>query len=347
MDTGVQEIKGLDTEKLYKKIQTLNDILWDNRALRPSIEEWLKNFQEGEERDEALFLLSKCMYFGHSNIRAILRALYTDKFRSTVIQEIREDYGGTMDEKIIEEKYKKRLQKTRFLGVGNPSESGVHLLYYFRQENKIPRKLFINSDELFVDGGEVVKLREKHKDIERIVFIDDLCGSGSQATSNYGVKPCVEKLRKLEKAPKISYLMMFGTTEGINVVRNAKMTDSDVKLFDEAEAVMELNESYKCFNENSRYFKEEDVELKEKTKGMAYKYGKVLIDIIVDRDYHRKLGDEERKDLIEHRALGFGDCQLLLSMQHNTPNNTLPIIWFDEDDSVWTPIFRRYNKVYF
>lgn len=338
----------MDTDKLYKKIQTLNDILWDNRVLKPSIEDWLKNFEEGDEQEEALYLLSKCMYFGHSYIRAILRSLYRDKFRSAVIQEIRAEHDGTLDGEIIEKEYKERLGRTRFLGVGNPSESGVHLLYYFRQENRIPRKLFINTDELFaVDSREEVKLSEKNKNVDRIVFIDDLCGSGSQATSNYGVKPCVEKLRKLVHSPKISYLMMFGTTDGIKAVRDATVKDSEIKLFDEAEAVMELNESYKCFSEKSRYFKEEQKELKKQAKEMAFKYGKDLIDKIIDKDYHRKLGVQERADLIEHRALGFGDCQLLLSMQHNTPNNTLPIVWFDEDDTAWTPIFRRYNKVYF
>ena len=29
-----------------------------------------------------------------------------------------------------------------------------------------------------------------------------------------------------------------------------------------------------------------------------------------------------------------------------TTDNTLPIIWFDEDFSIWTPIFKRYNKIY-
>lgn len=338
----------MDTEKLYKKIQTLNAILWDNRALKPSIEDWLNNFEEGEEREEALYLLSKCMYFGYCNIRAILRSLYRDKFRSTVIQEIRADFDGTLDGEIIEREYMMRLSRTRFLGVGNPSESGVHLLYYFRQENRIPRKLFINTDELFAnDSEEDVKLSEKHKDVDRIVFIDDLCGSGSQATSDYGVKPCVEKLRKLEHSPKILYLMMFGTTDGIKVVRDATVKDRNIKLFDEADAVMELDESYKCFSKKSRYFKAEQDELRKKAREMAYKYGKELIDKIIDRDYHRRLDAQERVNLIEHRALGFGDCQLLLSMQHNTPNNTLPIVWFYEDDFQWTPIFRRYNKEYF
>ena len=52
------------------------------------------------------------------------------------------------------------------------------------------------------------------------------------------------------------------------------------------------------------------------------------------------------QETIEKGALGFGNCQLLLSLYHNTPNNTLPIIWFDEDNQLWSPIFKRYNKVY-
>ena len=333
---------------LYNKIDTLNQILWDNRALRPTIDEWLNNFEEGEEREEALYLLSKCMYFGHSNIRALLRSLYKDKYRSAVIQEIRAENGGTLDEDFIEAEFRRRLMNTRFLGVGNPSESGVHLLYYFRQENRIPRKLFINTDEMFASNsdGTICLNEDKCKGVDRVVFIDDLCGSGSQVSSNYGVRPCVEKLRILENHIKVSYLMMFGTTKGIENVRNATVKDSTENLFDEVETVMELNESYKCFSDCSRYFKENDAEFKEKTREMALKHGRMLMDKIIDKDYHQKLGEEERNKKIEHRSLGFGDCQLLLSMQHNTPNNTLPILWFDEDDMVWTPIFKRYNKVY-
>jgi hypothetical protein len=45
--------------------------------------------------------------------------------------------------------------------------------------------------------------------------------------------------------------------------------------------------------------------------------------------------------------LGFSDCQLLIGFHHNTPNSTLPIIWFDEPGGPpWTPIFRRYSKYF-
>ena len=336
----------MDTEEIYKNIATLNEILWENRVLKPRIEDWLANFKEPEEKDSALFLLSKCMYFGSSNIRALLRALYRDKFRAPILQEIRANNGNTLDETIIENAYRERLKKTRFLGVGNPSESGVHLLYFFRQENQLPKKLFVNTDDLLenIDNPETIKLRDTCQDVEHIIFLDDLCGSGSQISKDTNVKRCVQNLRRLPKCPRISYLMLFGMSTGIEKVRNAKYKDTDIKLFDEVETVIEFNDTYKCFSEHSRYFTDED--LKQNTKAMAFKYGKELIAYTIDRDITKQLTPEIRQQRIEHRALGFGDCQLLLSLHHNTPNNTLPIIWFDDDESLWTPIFKRYSKLY-
>ena len=348
MDTGVQEIENMEDREryaIYNKIDILNSILWDNRVLKPWIEDWLGNFKE-DERDDALYLLSKCMYFNNASIRAILRALYRDKYRTPIIQAIREANDGTLDENVIEAAYHDRLMNTRFLGVGNPSESGVHLLYYFRQENKIPKKLFVNTDDLYeVKSTGDVLLRKECASVEHIVFIDDLCGSGQQAKSDNNVKRCVEKLRNLENPPKVSYLMMFGTTNGINIVRNATLGNSEVKLFDEAEAVMELNESYKCFGELSRYFKDESE--KNKSMDLCLKYGMELIDKIADRDWPEPLVGEKRIQYVRSCALGYGDCQLLLSLKHNTPNNTLPIFWFDEEDHDWIPILKRYNKVYY
>lgn len=326
---------------IYNKIDTLNSILWENRVLKPHLEGWLNNFKK-EEKDDALYLLSRCMYFGIVSIRAILRALYRDKYCSPVIQEIRRANEETLDDTVIERGFQDHLMRTRFVGVGNPSESGTHLLYYFRQENRIPKKLFVNTDDLYVlkENG-TVELRARN--IDHIVFIDDLCGSGSQIKRDSNVKRCVQNLRKLKKGLKISYLMMFGTKEGINVVKNTTLIGSEIKLFDEVEAVMELNESYKCFGEHSRYFSNKGC--KEKIRTMSYKYGKFLIGRMVDRN-HPRMDSDKRIQRIEANALGYGDCQLLLSLHHNTPNNTLPIIWFDEDNSVWTPIFKRYNKVY-
>lgn len=319
-----------------KQIEVLNSTLWEHRALRPRIDEWLDNFKTDQEREYSLYLLSRLMYFSSSNIRSLLKALYRDLYRYPVIEQIRKNNGDTLDEALIESKFQEELMHTRFLGVGNPSESGVHLLYYFRQENRIPKRLFVNTDDVIerhTDGK--VSLRTDFKDATRFVFIDDLCGSGQQATTDTNVKRCVADLRTLKPNAHISYLMLFGMTEGVLNVKGCG-------LYDCADAVIELDESYKCFSDKSRYFRD-GIHDKAIAQDIAYRHGYNII-----HEYMKMLGKnpQEQDVIAQNNALGFGNCQLLISMHHNTPDNTLPIIWFDEIEGLWNPIFKRYNKIY-
>lgn len=333
MDISVQEIE--KEKEIYDNIDVLNKVLWDGKVLKPTILEWLDNFKNDEEKRVALYLLSRCMYFNQNNVKHMLKALFRDKYRTPILQEIRDHEHGTMDEALIEPAFHLHLMKTRFLGIGNPAESGNTLLYSFRQENKIKKDLFVTIDELL----------QKHDDVQHVVFIDDLCGSGTQVRYEKKLQECIRTLRLEGDCPKISYLMLFGTTTGIDKIRKLKIKDTDIKWFDEVEAEMELNDSYKCFGDVSRYF--EDNDEKAKSKEMCLKYGTELIDKIADKDFpNRKLEGIEREKYIHSCALGYGNCQLLLSLYHNTPNNTLPIFWFEEDDDDWKPIFKRYNKVY-
>lgn len=335
-------------DKLYKKIQTLNFTLWENRAFREHIDEWLDNFENGQERDYALYILSRMMYYSAANIRHLLKSLYRDKFRYPIIQEIRSMNGDTLDESFIETEFKKELKKTRFLGVGNPSESGVHLLYYFRQENNIPKDLFVNTDDLVyfekdTDGNVKPHLRDKFKDVKRFIFIDDICGSGIQATSDdSNVRRCVTNLRSLLPDANISYLMLFGLSTGIKKVRDFPEKEP-IKMYNMVDSVIELDESYKCFGDNSRYFTNVENFDKDTARRIAYKHGYLLAEFLAKQQgYTHPI----LKQIASERALGFGNNQLLIGLHHNTPDNTLPIIWFDEDESIWTPVFKRYHKNY-
>ena len=97
------------------------------------------------------------------------------------------------------------LARTRFIGIGNPSESGSHLLYYFRQENRLGKEYFINSHDVFKRVGwwRFYLTRIRDPSIERYIFIDDLCGSGSQA-AGYS-RSLVKPLKRMNPRAKISY----------------------------------------------------------------------------------------------------------------------------------------------
>ncbi len=321
-------------EDLRSKIKTLNETLWENKALSPSVEKWLSNFSDDKEKLHAMYLLSKFMYFGATSIRMLLRALYRDLYRQPLIQTIRKNNNNTLDSNIIEEEFKLVEKNTRYIPVGNPSESGAHLLYFFRQENKLSKDQFVYTDEIidYKEGKPFVKLPET----THYVFIDDFCGSGSQVLRDGNIKRCVTLLKELQPNAIISYFMLFATLKGKKV-----LIDSD--LFTNVEAVIELDNTYKCFDEESRIFCKNTVCDQAYAKEISYKYGKKMLQDILEKENFPETKIEEKSDLCAH---GWNDCQLLLGFFHNTPNNTLPIIWYDEDGCSWHPIFKRYNKKY-
>lgn len=307
-------------EELKYKIHHLTTYAWNKKVDWLDVEAWLSNFTfdediELDERIQMLYLLSQTMFFGEREVRELLKSIYRDKYKYGVVEKIRLDNHHTVDSSLIEEKFIEALNKTRFLGVGNPSESGTHLLYFFRQENKLRNDLFINTSEIFRIDKSSICIRDMA--IKRYVFIDDLCGSGDQICDY--LKDIVIAIKDLNPAAAVYYFPIFSMSGGLNKIK--------VEVpFDEVDCVFELDESFKCFSSESRYFTTTQKPIsKERVEEVAAKYG---------------------KRLLPYDFFGFKGGQLLLVFNHNTPDNTLPIIWYDEGYVPWEPIFKRFNKEY-
>ncbi len=255
------------------------------------------------------------MYFGTTEIRALLKSLYRDVFRASVIAEIR---GKTPDLKMqeVQAAFETQLLKTRFVSLGNPSESSAFLLYYFRQENELPRECFISGAEIFSFSAPN-KLAVRDANIQRYVFIDDMCGSGKQG-EEYS-RNTVAPLKLLREDVQTYYYALFGTSGGVGHLRQ-------LSRFDKVHPVVELDESFQCFSDGSRIYRDVPEPL-DRTRGMA-------------------LASRFGARLQPAHPLGFQNGQLLVGFAYNTPDNTLPIIWSSgTDDFPWTPVFKRYSKL--
>jgi hypothetical protein len=138
-------------QEFIARIKVLHDTVWDGHASRPAVERWLENFarlpapEATRERLYALCLLSQFMYFGSRQMRALLKSLYRDKYKYPIVELIRRANADTLNTALIQARFQEALNGTRFLGVGNPSESGVHLLYFYRQENQLKKKYLVLS----------------------------------------------------------------------------------------------------------------------------------------------------------------------------------------------------------
>lgn len=322
-------------EYLKKRILVLNARVWEGVLSWPAVENWLKNFtgvvtNEESERLHALYWLSQFMYFGGREIRVLLRALYRDLFLLPLIHELKARFPED-DEAVLSARVEEELAKTRFVGVGNPSESGVHLLYFFRQENNLPKTVFVESMRIFRRSrakkpwwkiwGRDRTLRDPS--ITRYVFLDDICGSGNTAV-DYS-EEVIEPLFQLSPSATVSYFCLFASSAGLKTIREK------TKFGERCGAVYEMDESYRCLSEDSRYL--------------------VHLPVGIDPGVARRLVEVYGLSVAGHvdHACGYNDSQMLLGCHHNTPDNTLPIMWHDSaafGGTPWTPIFRRYPKIY-
>ena len=313
-----------DLAQLYQKVKNLNELLWEHRVNLPVIEQWLDNFKgdlhpSAVERDHALYLLSKFLYFGRNEIRELLGAMFRDLIRQPLTILARDRLNGSKDFAAVHSEYEVEIGKTRFLGLGNPAESGTHILYYFRQANQIPACYFPNFHDLFTGKLHDTQTGWQDKNIQRLIFIDDFCGTGSQAE---GIgKKIVPLLRDVSKRCGITievwYLTLLATSAGLERLRLTS-------LFDQVGSVSELDPSYRLFDDKSQFYIQPPAGInKNEGEDIVRGYGEMLWPAA---------------------PLGFGDCQLLIGFHHNIPDNTLPIITQERADLPWRSVFPRDEK---
>jgi hypothetical protein len=246
--------------------------------------------------------------------------MFRDLFRYPIVQQLRAMLGGTKDTSEIERRFTEELEATRFIGMGTPAESGTHLLYYFRQENQLGRSLFVHQHELLTSAATDPDADFVTGSLRRVVFIDDFCGSGEQAVrySRTLLRDLKTVASRRGRTLAFHYLVLFGTSSGLARAQRES-------AFDLVDAVCELDDTYRTFGDNSRVFRRPPDS--------------------IDRGTSKHLATEYGLELWPDWPLGYEDGQLLLAFHHNVPDNSLPILWFDQAQPRWIAAFPRHPKI--
>jgi hypothetical protein len=301
---------------------------WDGEVHWSDITAWAENFigntapcQDAEV--QVLFALSRFMYFSRRLTREMLKALYRDHFEAPTMQRIRRNFNDTKDVSLLRKQYQDQLSATRFVGLGNPAESGAHLLYVFRQVNYLPKDYFADLLSAFASKPSRTRVGEieyqiRDASVNRIVFFDDIVGSGTQARQYLSEE--LKRIRAGDPNFELSFLALFATTEGLERLNAPELFDG------RATCLFELDSSFKAFSGNARYFADSPAWFNAMNfQAIARQYG----------------------SLLQPRwPAGYKDGQLLLAFAHNTPDNTLPIFWDQGARTQWHPIFPRFDKKY-
>lgn len=236
---------------------------------------WLANFQSNEIED-ALLLASQLTVISDAHLRRVIHRLAS---------EIRLLFDGNLDGIL-------------FFPLGDsPSDSGGNFLYDFRKE------LGISGDH-FPAGH----FRDFLSSARAVVFVDDIIGSGNQATKYYN--------SNLVGFSNCYYISMLAFADGLKNVRNRA-------AFRDVLSGEILSVRQRAFSSVSSAFP--DARVRRRLKNLAQRYG-------------------ER--LYPKGPLGYDNSQAMIVFPHNTPNNTLPIFWCSPSNEklvgqLWSPLWDR------
>lgn len=301
--------------KFMKKIKILSEFAWGKECEWPVVSRWLRGFTnktgqgEGLEQLHALHLLSNFLYFDTSEVRELLKSLYRDIFRYEIVKAIRRQHGDSTDSRLIEGLYKQELASTRFLPLGNPSESSSYLLYYFRQVNNLSVSNFAHAHEALSNTKASSDL------VKNYIFLDDFTATGDQAIKYSN--DVVHQLLVQDTRIEVKYYVLLATTSALHRLREQSQ-------FSDVRCVLEITEDFKAFDSRSLFYIDVPEPVSSQSmKSIAEHYGKLLA---------------------PKHPMGYGDGELILGFSHNVPNNTLPIFCFSDHIKSWQPPFPRYPK---
>lgn len=290
-----KEDKAYVTDKEIVKL-TKSWGLYRSKEITPShVRSWLNQFTDNIERRLMLRLLENVTFYSEVKIREKLKVIHGN-VRKNMTFSIKDD--------------ERRIREILLSSFDKPTKSSSSYSRMYASENNI-----ISTNVASLE--DIPQALEKDKDmrISALVFIDDIIASGGSIIAG------INKLNQLcgemiaARNIKVVIAAICGLESGKENIENK---NSEVPFEFEIYTCDTLNNSNRCFTDESSFF--EDDSEKRKAKEIVRKYGTKL----------------QKK-----QPLGFDEGQLLVVFYDTCPNNSLPILWYSSE-ALWSPLFRRH-----
>ncbi len=272
---------------------------------------WLNNFLNKNEIYFALVLADNILYYNIDEVRYLWRLILTNRVKRHLFDDIfGKDYSGTLED--IDSKFINFIRnECIFIGFGEIYKSGPHMIYPFTQAvSQIIKKrdmCFMEYSD-FLSSSNEIDLKDK----KIILLLDDFIGTGNQSVKEWNKRIIISKNYKRNRHIRFLYTALTGFLAGVENIE--KHTSMEVILGEQP-----MDDSFRCFSDSSLIYK--DATEREKAKEIMEKAGKMLYKY----------------------PLGYENDQAAVAFHHNTPNNTLPVIWKRMDDGSWYPLFKRFE----
>ena len=320
---------------------------------------WLSQFKDPAERKVMYDFVKKyIIYINSIQISHLIDLLYNTKVIPLIREKVLADFMSK--EKTVNKynyrqldnspEFKSHKRKTLFIGLSDGSHIDIIRRNSYLDNDQVLTNYYPDDTKIEGLAKDLAKSKEvvhdATKKFETIVLIDDFTASGSSFIRKEGDGTFAGKLPKFFKTicenqqfknilidgfeVRIYFLIATKSAlDHINLLLDEFMKDYD-GLAVKAECIQTLGEDAKFTNHQEQVAKDvlaiienyvNEPKLTEAYKN-SYSDG--------DKRYH----------------LGYKQCALTVVLNHNTPNNSLPIIWQPkrEGDAPLYPLFYRITR---
>ena len=275
---------------------------------------WLNNFNTKEEKYFSALILDKLVYRNEMTIKSMFSKLFHIN-----LPNILEDKNIYLNQTSLEE-WEKLLRKPkkesnlpfRFTTITSENElgdSGADFMRRLRRYYLVNRELIIRID------------KKKESEVNTLIVIDDLIASGEQT-----ITFIEDNIDMINQYRYIIFMPLMGNSIGINKVKEKikkleymEQLNEDIIFIKPVEVILE-NDSF--FYEKQNTYKIDGKNTIEDLKNFYQNFIK------------SKIKTSE--------IFGHGNLSLVLIFSSGIPDNTLPIIYEDNEDTNWKALYEKF-----
>ena len=320
-----------------------------------SLAQWLYQFLPEERIIAYNFIKSNLIFISSEQMTHLVNICFAEKISPWLLDKAasRKGIPRYWVKKLYESpEYKEIKRRSLFLGISDGAK-----IDQLRRSSGISNEQVFSSYYISKEKGDDM-LAELHKDgfpgkFNSVYLVDDFTGSGlSYARTEDGIK--TGKLIKFLKliyniknseddAPEdevvrsvlseliatenldvhiLFYISRQYSLEYLNEAIETWKTDNNLNFSFSVDAIQTINETFK----DEALEDPELIELSKKYIGKE----------IIDRHYEKGKHSDY--------YLGFDECALPLILHHNTPNNSLPLLWWYPENEKFRGLFPRVTR---
>lgn len=329
-----------------------------------SLVSWLRNFAETDRFTAYRFIKSRLVYISTIEMQRVIETFIPETVTPYLRDSVSTELGikpyevwKTADAAAV---FRKRLRRCLFVGLSDGSRIDVLRRANagrLSQEQVVPM-MNVDDDKWKSLAGDLKKKLDKDARFDDVYLIDDFTASGTTFIRFPDGKP-KGKLYKFEKIVQDAKERLKGnfpladgytlhihhhvsTTQAHDALVE-RIAEAKVKLEDKSFGQALITEGMLLPND----LKIATIDKETRVAKPTHETDEPIVELCrryYDHDLYLRLEAHCREAGQTDMKYGYADCALPLILEHNTPNNSIPILWAETEGKVGQQMLPLYFR---